>query len=142
MSFNTLRAYFETRMAVTDPDLHEWEDAFGVDNIPSGILDHSWHIEFGPFNYVGTAHTCLEFNCPVSLRVYLKGYRYPKEAIDSGMILADAIVKECCKPLNRLNQPYIKNVLPNTIDVRALGQTNDNAVVLSLSFDCNVLVES
>lgn len=140
MSFIDLRPYFEARMKTVDQDLREWPDAFNIENIPSGILDKSWHVEFGPFNYTGTAHTCLHFDCPVRLQVFIKGYREPKEAVDSALKFADAIVKECCKPSNRLNQATIKNVLPNLIDIRELAQGNDNCAVLELTFDCEIVI--
>ena len=140
MSFIDLRSYFEARMKTVDPDLRQWKDAFNIENIPSTILDKSWHVNFGPFSYIGTAHTCLSFTCPVTLQVFLKGYREPKEAVDSAMKFADAIVKESCKPTNRLNQPNIKNVLPNLISIRELAQANDNCAVLELIFECEVMI--
>ncbi len=92
--------------------------------------------------YQGTAHVCLSFNSPVRISVALKGYREPQEAVDRAHLLADAIIKECCKPVNRLTQGHIKNVLPNLVDVRALTQDNDNVAVLELSFDCEVIIEA
>jgi hypothetical protein len=140
MSFITLRQYFEDRMAAVDSELREWEDAFSIENIPSTILDKSWHIEFGPFSYTGSAHTCLAFDSSASLKVCLKGYRNPKEAVDTALILADAILSEVTDPTKRLNQPKIKNVLPRFVDVRQLGTSNDNVAVLEIQFNCNVMI--
>lgn len=141
MSFINLRPYFEERMLAVDLEFNEWEDAFNIENIPSTRLDKAWHFELGAFTYSGTAHTCLSFNCPVRLRVFVKGYRNPKEAVDLGTILSDAIVKEACKPSNRLNQPYIKNVLPSVINIQALTGSNDNVALLDMTFNCEVLVK-
>lgn len=140
-SFITLRQYFVDRMAAVDPDLKEWDDAFNIENIPSSVLDKSWHITFGTFNYTGSAHTCLNFDCPVTLSVMFKGYRAPKEAIDTALTFADSIVKECTKPVQRLNQPSIKNVLPGIVNIRELGASNDNVVVLEIQFNCIVIIE-
>jgi hypothetical protein len=129
-------------MSAVDPDFKEWEDGFNVENIPSTILDKSWHFVFNPSNYIGSAHTCLNFTAPVMLRVFLKGYRNPKEAIDTALLFADAIIKECTKPINRLNQPKIKNVLPGIVSVQELGSTNDNSVILELQFNCTIILES
>lgn len=142
MSFLTLRQYFETSMLNVDSEFREWEDAFNIDNIPSTILDKSWHLRFQPFSFLRNAQTCMNFDCPVTLNVFVKGYRNPKEAVDTALILADAIIKECTKPVRRLNQPAIKNVLPNLVDVRELAQSNDNAAVLELQFNCEVIVDS
>ena len=140
MSFTDLRPYFQARLAAVDPDFREWEDGFNVDNIPSTILDKSWHLRFDPFSYVGTAHTCLSFDCGLTMSVFFKGYRNPQEAIDSALFFADAIIKECTNPVHRLNQPKIKNVLPSTVAVRELGATNDNAVVLEIQLTCEVIL--
>lgn len=140
MTFSTIRPYFQLVMQEVDNELREWEDAFSIDNIPSQILDKSWHFQLNPFSYVGTAHTCLQYRCPVVLTIVLKGYRNPKEAIDTATVLADHITREATKPTRRLTQPKIKNVLPSTISIRELGQTNDNVVVLETQFICEVIV--
>jgi len=140
MSFSKLHPYFETIMTTVDPLFTEWEDAFNVANIPSSILDMAWHFEVLPFRYTGTAHTCLGFECPVKLKAFIKGYRTPKDAVDSALVFAEAIVKEACLPSNRLTQPTIKNVLPSQITVDALAQSNDNTAVLSIDFICTVYV--
>lgn len=143
MSFSTIRPYFQERMGAVDPEFKEWEDAFNIDNIPATIIDKSWHLQFQPFSYnTGGAHTCLSFECPITLSVFFKGYRNPVEAVDMALIYADAILKECTKPVQRLNQPKIKNVLPNNVSVRGLSDSNDNAAVLEIQFICEVRVES
>lgn len=140
MTFFSLRQYFVDRMRNVDADLREWEDAFNVENIPASILDKSWHLSFSPFQYTGTAHTCLNFNAPTLLRVFLKGYRYPKEAVDRALNMADAIVKECTDPKNRLNQAGIKNILPGSIVIQELGSGNDNAAILEIQFSNTVII--
>ena len=143
MSFATIRPYFQDRMAVVDTELKEWDDAFNVNNIPSSILDKSWHIEYSTFSYnTGGAHTCLSFECPVTLSVFFKGYRNPLEAVDMALIFADAILKECTKPVQRLNQPNIKNVLPNNVSIKELSDSNDNAAILEVQFLCEVIIGS
>lgn len=143
MSFSTIRPYFQDRMIAVDSELREWEDAFNLENIPSTILDKSWHIQFNPMGYnTGGAQTCLSFDCPVTLSVFFKGYRNPREAVDTALIFADAIIKECTKPVQRLNQPNIKNVLPSLVSVRELDTTNDNAAILEIQFSCEVRLNS
>ena len=139
MSFSTIKPYFQEALSAVHPDLKEWEDAFNLDNIPSSVLDKSWHIRLQPSSYVRAAHTSLLFRAPVTLSICFKGYRNPKEAVDTALEFADAIIKECTNPVRRLNQPKIKNVLPGIVDVREMGTTNDNVCVLELSFNCDVI---
>lgn len=140
MSFAAIRPYFNARMLAVDPDFREWEDAFNVDNIPSTMFDKAWHLEFSPSTFGQANQACLTFLVPVSLKVFLKGYRSPKDAVDKALSLAESIVKEASGPSNRLNQPLIKNVLPNLVDVRKLSETNDNSVVLEISFNCLIII--
>lgn len=143
MSFATIRPYFQERMKAVDPDFREWEDAFNINNIPSSILDKSWHLDFSTFSYnTGGAHLCLSFDCPISLSVVFKGYRAPSEAVDMAMLFADSIIKECTKPTHRLTQPKIKNVLPSSVSVRELSDSNDNSAVLEIQFSCEVIIGS
>lgn len=142
MSFADLRPYFQARFANVDSDLKEWCDAFNIENIPSTIIDKSYHIREGAFTYVGTAQTCMSFSCPVNLTVCFKGYGDPKEAIDTALKMANDIVKECTKPVHRLNQRFIKNVLPEVISAREYSQSNDNIVVLEIQFNCLVALDT
>lgn len=142
MSFIDLRPYFQARMKTVDEDLREWEDGFNIENIPSTILNKSWHFKTGLFSNIGAqGHTAFKFTCPVTINVILKGYGQPKEAIDTALFLSDAIVKECTDVVHRLNQANIKNVLPDTVNIRELSQTNDNIVVLEMQFNCTVMIQ-
>lgn len=141
MSFDTLRPYIQSRLRVVDPDLTEWEDAFNIENIPASILDKAWHLTFGAFLYVGTAHNCFAYQCPITLRLFLKGYRTPQLGVDSALFFSESITKEVCKPSQRLTQAKIKNVLPTSINIRELAQDNDNTVILEMGFNFNVFLE-
>ena len=140
MSFVDIKPYFRERLETVDAELNEWQDAFDINNIPAQIIDKAWHIVVDAISYQGTAHECLGFAAPATLRVCLKGYRSPFEAIDNAHALADAIIKECCKAPNRLTQPNIKNVLPNLVNVREIGPSNDNLVVLEISFNLLIYI--
>jgi hypothetical protein len=144
MSFQSLKPYFKARLEAANGGAlqgKEWQDAFNVDNIPSTALDGAYHIEIDPATYLGTAHSCLGFKAPVRVRAFFKGHKTAAAAIDKATLYADSIIKECCKSPNRLNQPSIKNVLPNSVDIRALAESNDNVALLDLLFDCALYLD-
>jgi len=141
MSFTTLLPYFRARLKTKHPDLEEWTNAFAVDNIPSTKLNKAYHLEFLPSNYVGTAHTALGYRCQVRLRVFVKGFAKPALAVDKALQYADTITKECCKSTNRLSQPFIKNVLPISVDVKSLDITNDSVAYLDMTFECTIMID-
>lgn len=141
MSFTALIPYFRARLTTKCPELSEWTDAFNVDNIPATKIGKAYHIEVLPSSYVGTAHMVLGFRSQVRVRVFVKGYSKPALAVDKALQYADSITKECCKSTNRLTQPSIKNVLPISVDVKALALTNDNAAYLDMTFECNLMLD-
>lgn len=122
-------------------DFRQWEDAFNVENIPSNVLDRAWHVRFGPFSFTKNAQNCMNFSSLITLSVFFKGYRSPKDAVDQALLYTDIIIKKCCSPINRLNQAAIKNVLPGNIDIRELDNSNDNAAVLEIQFNCEIILD-
>jgi len=142
MSFTGLKPYFKTRLdSINSGALKEWADAFNVDNIPATALDKAYHIEIQPASYVGSAHGCLGFSASVRVRAFFKGHARPALAIDKAAEYVDSIIKECCKSTNRLNEPKVKNILPNSVDIKALEQSNDNVAVLDIVFSCTVYLD-
>lgn len=138
MSLSLVRPYFKARMEALG--YQEWPDGFNFENIPDSILDQSFHVELRQVNPEGLdSPSHLELRVPVTVRVYLKGYRYPADAIDSAMVRLDDIYKEILKPTNRLSGTGgLRNVLPTAASVDPLNAENDNAVVLVLGFECFV----
>lgn len=132
MSFTGIKPYFKNRLETLK--LKEWQDAFNVDNIPATILDKSFHIELLPATYLGTAHGCVAFQSQVRIRSAFKGAAKPALAVDKAAEYADSIIKECCKSTNRLTDAKLKNILPTSVDIKALEQSNDNVAVLEIIF--------
>ena len=138
MSFDTIRPYFQARMRAADPEFVEWEDAFNIDNIPNSQLDCAWHISIGGGTLVTFNQFCLGMDVSVTVNAWVKGYRTPMEAVDSGLEKLESILKECCRHSQRLTQPYIKNVVPTSFNVEALSATNDNIARLVINFTLRV----
>lgn len=141
MSLETLRPYFKDRMVVVDPELREWEDPFNLENIPNPELGSAYHIEIGDGSLVSFNQNCLVVMVPINLTAWVKGFRTPVEAVDSGHKKVEAIIKECCRHSKRLTQPFIKNVVPTGFTVEALSPTNDNIAKLVTRFTCSVHID-
>lgn len=141
MSFVNQLPYFRARLKARHPELEEWRDAFNVENIPSTKLNKAYHLEVLPASYVGSAHGCLGYRAQVRVRVFVKGHDKPAEAVDKAMIYADTITTECCKSTNRLTQPFLKNILPISVDVKSLDTSNDNVAILDMTFECTVMID-
>jgi hypothetical protein len=112
----------------------EWRDGFNFENIPSTLLDKSFHIESGDVVPTTSNHQLHEFSSPIVIRVYLKGFLDPVEAIDNAYDTADDILAEILLPSNRLGT-NVKDIVPTNISVKPLNDQNDNSVLLELSFE-------
>lgn len=136
MCLADVRIYIRNRMETLGYE--EWRDGFNVENIPSTMLERSFHIESGDIAPTASNHQVHQFISPLIVRVYLKGYHDPVEAIDQAMETAEEILEDILLPSNRLGTE-VKDVTPTNISVKPLNDQNDNAVILELGFDATTL---
>lgn len=133
MGLVDVRAYFRDRL--DSLGYTEWTDGFNVENIPSTILDRSYHVESGDISTTASNHQPHRFDCPVTVRLFIKGYLDPKSAIDDSYALCEDILAEVLLPTNRLDTANgLSDVQPQGISVRPLTLQNDNGVVLEINF--------
>lgn len=137
MSLSEVRPYFRARMNYLG--YTEWADAFNFENIPESILDKSYHIDANQIRVISFNQADLSIDHSVTLRLFLKGFRTPKDALDSAMIRLDAIYQEVLKPGNRLTGTGgLRNVLLDSTDLQPLSRSNDNAVMVEMNFIAKV----
>lgn len=140
MSFSQSRSYFRQR--ANSLSLKEWKDGFNFDNIPSTVLDKSYHIETGPIVGVKLNQNDQEANAQVNVRIFQKGFRDPASAIDSVMQLSETFIKECLVPSNRLTQSLgVKNVVFENMLIEQIAASNDNAVIANLQFRVLIILD-
>jgi hypothetical protein len=127
-----VRDWFRTR--IDGIGYREWTDGFNFENIPGSILDRSYHLEVGTITTGAANQLHYTFSYPVTLRVFLKGYRNPSLAIDDALNQANVIYQDLLLPANRLQIDGLKDVRPVSVTPRSLKLTNDNAVILEMGF--------
>jgi hypothetical protein len=137
MNFGDIRGYFRTKLDALN--YREWEDGFNFENIPSTILDGSYHIEVGSITGGPANQVHHTFLMPITVRIFFKGYRTPGEAIDAALNEANLILDEILKPSNRLQTNGLKDVRPVSIQPVALQLSNDNAVILTMGFEAYLI---
>jgi hypothetical protein len=138
MSLASLRPYIRARCKAVG--LSEWADGFNFENIPSNIIDKSFHMEMGTASGERLNMADQEISYPVTVRIFVKGFRQPAQGIDSATALVDSLIKEVCKAGNRATQATIKNVFFDSMALTAVSQTNDNLVVASVTFRALVIL--
>lgn len=133
MSLTASRSYLRARAEAIG--LREWEDGFNFSNIPSNIIDKSYHIESNQAVGVALNQHCQDLNFSHTVRIFVKGFRSAAQGIDSAIAISEDYIKECVTAANRVAQTNgIKNVVFENVNFDAQDSSNDNLVVASLTF--------
>lgn len=133
MSLISSRSYLRARAEAIG--LTEWKDGFNFSNIPSNIIDKSFHLEVGQAVGVKANQYDQELNFSHTVRLFVKGFRNPASGIDTAIARAEDYIKACVNAPNRVGQTNgIKNVIFENASFEAGDSTNDNLVVASLTF--------
>ncbi len=133
MTLGGVRGVFRTRL--NNLSYREWTDGFNTANIPATILDRSYHLEVGTIQIGVQGGIQYEFSYPVTLRVLSKGFKDPGLAIDAALDNASAILADLMSPSVKLQTYGLKLLRPRTIDTQPLQVSNDNAVMLVMTFN-------
>lgn len=141
MSQASVIPYF--REVMTSLNHKEWKDAFSDDNIPSTIVDRSYHLLLGSGSAIKQNQEVIEINQPVSLKLYVKGYRDTADGRDRAITFMESIIKKALETDRRAAGTYasgIKNVLLLSSDLDELDVSNDNIIRVTLNFNCIVML--
>jgi len=131
MSWTTILPYFRTHLDAEG--LREWDEPFDSTNIPATLLDNAYNFEFGDFSGEGLNQNDQETLVALTCRIFKKGYANPKTARDEAIQLGQDLVEVLLAPTNRLNATF-KNVRFDNMNIHALSDQNDNALVIDLEF--------
>ena len=133
MSLTASRSYLRARAEAIG--LREWKDGFNFSNIPSNILNKSFHIQSNLGVGVKSNMSDQEINFAHTVRIFAKGFRDAAAGIDSAIALAEYYIKECVNVQRRVGQENgIKNVVFESVSFDAGDSSNDNLVVASITF--------
>lgn len=127
------RTYFKNRISECMPDYTEWEDYFNSSNIPSTLLDYSYHIELG-----STASG--SFDDQSSLEEMSVTIRFFRKGFDTSMLqehfdkLYDDVhgfkfnAQDPSKRVEPIKNVYATSVIPQPMD------SNDNIMIVQVDF--------
>lgn len=119
--------------------LREWPTAFSYDNIPSTILTDSYHMTIDPIVSGPSNHQVHKFDYPLTLRVFLKGFRDESESVDAAVKVGQDILCAVLQSSSRLGDT-IKDIVPNSMQPIPLSGSNDNSIIIELSFTAKVFI--
>jgi hypothetical protein len=131
MSITAVLPFFRARLDSLDYTEHE--DALNFENIPQTILNEKYHLEVGPILSGPANQLDHDFEYPVTVRVFLRGFVDTNSLRDDAISRAELILEEILKPSNRLGTT-IKDVVPNNVEILPIAASNDNDMILQLDF--------
>lgn len=133
-AFAAIRPLFRTQM--NGLGFSEHKDAFNYENIPNTIINKAYHIDTptggrkGPYDQLSQE---VEHDCVI--RVFYKGFRYPADAVDLAMNDYGRILHTLLAPSVRLGTK-VKNIYLSDVAIKPLFPSNDNLVLLEITFTC------
>lgn len=139
MSLMQVRPYFSS--VLTGIGLVEWDDVFGQDNIPSNVIDKSFHQSFLDFSGITTTAQDMEITVSVGIRIHFKAFRDTNNIMQECIQQCEDAIRACVDPESFKNTTQIKGVYFQSMNIEPFElENNDNIVVAVLAFDCRVFV--
>ncbi len=138
MSVTLVVPLFRTRM--DGLGYREHTDGFNIENIPSTIIDKSYHIEV----ITGTGGVINQHvqgvDMPITLRVFREGFRDPAAMRDEMLGDMQSIICDILTPAVRLTSG-IKNIVFDSFSLLPLDDSNDNSIILEMNFTNIVILQ-
>ncbi len=131
MSLASVRPFFRARLEGLG--FREHDQPFEPGQIGESIQDGAFHMETGVIVSTSANQIVHDFDYPITIRVYKKGYEDILAAYDEIHADADLILADLLDPMVRLGT-IIKDIVPDTVQPLPLDETNDNVIVLEFVF--------
>lgn len=139
MAWSDVKPYFKT---ILEAKLHvEHPDGFNIENLPSTLMDKAYHVLIGPISGDRQNQSDQESTVTVTIKTFYKGFRYPQEAQDIAILETEEIMKSCVNLTTRTTTSGILNVVFDNSEIDPVGETNDNAVVVTSTYSCRVIID-
>jgi hypothetical protein len=133
MTLGGVRDFFRGRLDALG--YREWPDGFNTANIPSTLIDGSYHLEVGTIVGAPTNQHYQQIEFPLTIRLFSKGFRDPGPQIDTALDNAEEILDDLLDSTVRNAQDGMKDIKLNTIRVVPLSVSNDNVIVTEIALD-------
>ncbi len=138
MSLTAVRSHFREKL--NSLKLREWTDGFDVENIPSTLFDRAYHIGAPSGNNVLLNQGALTITGTFEVKLFLKGFRNNALAIDQAIEAAENAIKECSLAATNA-KGNLKKITPGQLTIEPYAATNDNAVIVNITFEAMVVLQ-
>lgn len=142
MNWSDARSYFISRIAVTDPDLREWRDAFNIENVPATLLDTFYQITFNGILSTPNQGGWVQDTINLTINIWKNGCDEPVDALDALLdkalcIRKDAIGSQAVEAFGFKGAVENVSVTPFPID-----ETNDNIIRVEIEFNIRNFIDT
>jgi hypothetical protein len=124
---------------MTELGFLEWTDGFNWQNIPSTVVDGTYHLELLDANGIKQNQNDIEIEVPIVIRLFVKGFRDPAAGIDDAVLKCQSIITKALKPSTRLTGD-LKNVTFSSAVPEPFGESNDNLIMMRIEFNTLVIL--
>lgn len=132
MSINNIKTYFKN--IGLKKGFKEHKNPFNFKDIPSSTFDKMFHIESFSFPSIKQNQIDLELECPVTVRIFIKGYNQVYENEERCKTECENYFISALLVENRLSQDFIKNVRLVNFLIETFDESNDNWIVGKMDF--------
>jgi len=137
MSVTAVIPLFRTQM--DGLGYNEWTDAFNIENIPSTIIDGSYHIEVGNGSGGVINQHVQNISMPIVLRLFRRGFRDSASMRDEMLGELETIICNILAPAIRLSVS-VKNIEFDGFTLEPLDESNDNSAILEMNFTNKIIL--
>lgn len=142
MIFSKVRTYINQSVLAVDPTFKEWDDAFNFENIPSSRFQNAFYLSYSVPS-IDTNDSVRSHSVSADLKLFVKGFKKPQEALDNAMDTANLMANTICSITNveafRTTDNFpIQAVTVNSIEPTPLD-SNDNNMEININFTLLIL---
>lgn len=136
MSISLIKPYFTQQLNTLG--LTEWTDAFGEDNLPSTVVDRSYHQRVVTVSGTSINQETLEYLVNHELKIYFKSFNDTDLGVDNALIESESVIVKCCN-LPEYSTAGLKGVFLDSMDVSPFdNEVNDNLMVATIQFSVRI----
>lgn len=136
MSISLIKPYFTQQLNALG--LTEWTDAFGEDNLPSTVVDRSYHQRVVNVSGTSINQETLEYLVNHELKIYFKSFNDTDLGVDNALIESESVIVKCCN-LPDYSTAGLKGVFLDSMDVSPFdNEVNDNLMVATIQFSVRI----
>lgn len=136
MSISVVKPFISAQ--VNSLGFEEWEDAFGENNIPSTIIDRSYHQAVVSVLGSGINQETVEYTVVHSTKLFFKAFNQTDVSVDNAIGEAEEVLKKFLS-VPDYTSAGLKGVFLDSIDIAPFdNEENDNIIVVTITLNIKV----